>query len=191
MIVIQSIILVAVFLCAISIVWFTVVCGISPMPTSSRVKQVILELLKRYESGYRIHELGSGWGTLTSSISGAFPDAQITGYERSPVPFLCSVVVNKLFRRNNCRLKFKDFFGASCAEADTVVCYLCPGIMRRLKPKLENELRRGSLVVSSTFAVPGWQPIETVALNDLYHTKVYVYRKNEGGTSHPDPNFRH
>ncbi|MCG8323473.1 MAG: hypothetical protein MI921_28515, partial [Cytophagales bacterium] len=72
----------------------------------------------------------------------------------------------------------------SYADADVVVCYLCPDIMRRLAPKLEDELRGGSMVISSTFAVPGWQPVDTITLNDLYQSKVYVYRKNENNASH-------
>lgn len=183
MIIIKSILLIASLFCAISIFYSTIVYGVSPMPTSKQVKQVILDLLNRYNAGYRIYELGSGWGTLTSSISGAFPDYQVTGFERSPLPFLFSVAANKILNRKNCQLKYKDFFRTSFAETDIIVCYLGPNVMSRLKPKLEKELKHGSVVISSTFAVPGWQPIETITSSDLYHSKVYLYRKNDNSTS--------
>ncbi len=170
---------IAAFLCTISIFYSTLVFGISPMPTSLPVKKVILELLNKYKQGKTIYELGSGWGTLVSALSSELPAFHITGFERSPVPYVYSLIVNRITRRRNSRLKYKDFFGVSLAETDIVVCYLCTDLMTKLKHKIETDLRQGALVISSTFAVPGWEPIETVTAKDLYRSKVYVYRMGE------------
>ena len=48
--------------------------------------------------------------------------------------------------------------------------------MTELKPKLEAELRPGALVLSNTFAVPGWQPVATRTADDMYRSAVYLYR---------------
>ena len=42
----------------LSIVFFTILCGISPMPTSPRVEKVILALLKKYKSKTVIEKNG-------------------------------------------------------------------------------------------------------------------------------------
>jgi hypothetical protein len=47
--------------------------------------------------------------------------------------------------------------------------------MERLRPKFERELKSGSLVVSHTFAVPGWVPESVWQVDDLYRTKIYLY----------------
>ena len=47
--------------------------------------------------------------------------------------------------------------------------------MVRLQAKFERELKRETLVISSTFAVPAWKPRQIIEVDDLYHTKIYVY----------------
>ena len=56
-----------------------------------------------------------------------------------------------------------------------MVCFLTPPIMEKLKPKLEAELRAGPLVVSNTFALRGWQPIDTKTVPNVHASKVYLY----------------
>ena len=48
--------------------------------------------------------------------------------------------------------------------------------MEKLKPKLEAELPAGALVLSNTFAVRGWDPIEVRTAPDVHASQVYLYR---------------
>jgi hypothetical protein len=59
-------------------------------------------------------------------------------------------------------------------------CYLYPGGMQKLKPKLERELSPGTLVISNTFSIPGWVPAEVFHGEDFFHSPVYVYKVREG-----------
>jgi len=61
-------------------------------------------------------------------------------------------------------------------EATLVACYLYPRAMEDLKPRFEAQRRSGSLVLSNTFAVPGWQPAAVFTADDLFSTQVYLYR---------------
>jgi hypothetical protein len=79
--------------------------------------------------------------------------------------------------RPNLTLIRRDFFRADLGDAALVCCYLYPGAMRRLAPKLERELRPGALVVSNSFLVPGWEPEATRTSDDQYGTPVYLYRR--------------
>ncbi len=168
--------LVATLISCLSIFYTTLVSGISPMPTSRSVKNILLKLLATHQAGNKVYELGSGWGTLVFPIAREFPHHQVTGLERSPIPYLYSQLVNRILQRKNITFIHTNFFNQSFAETDTVVCYLCTGLMSRLKEKLEKELAVGALVVSNTFAVPGWKPIEVIIANDMFRSKVYVYR---------------
>jgi hypothetical protein len=56
---------------------------------------------------------------------------------------------------------------------------LYPEAMKRLRYKFEEELKPGALVISNTFAVPGWQSMSVIELEDLYRSKIYKYIKQE------------
>jgi collagenase-like PrtC family protease len=54
--------------------------------------------------------------------------------------------------------------------------------MVRLGTKLRSELTPGTVVVSNTFALPGWVPEQISQLKDLYRTKIYRFIvQNESG----------
>ena len=69
----------------------------------------------------------------------------------------------------------RDFFRDDLGQAAAVVCYLYPGSMVRLSTKLKSELSPGTVVVSNTFALPGWIPEQQVELKDLYGTQIYRF----------------
>ncbi len=149
--------------------------GISPMPTGRKVKKKLFELLPLEAKG-TIYELGAGWGTLLFPLADRFPRRQVVGYEVSPLPFLFCALFKKWGGYNNLKLLREDFFEADLSGAGIVVCYLYPAAMERLKEKFDKELPQGCLVISHTFAIPGWTPVKTVRVDDLYRTPIYCYR---------------
>lgn len=159
----------------VSIVVWTVRNGISPMPTSPMAMRCLLQAFPEGVEG-KIVEMGSGWGTLLFPLAREFPRCRIIGYESSPVPYFFSKVRHYLFPLKNIEIHRRDFFKEPLGDADLVVCYLYPGAMERLKGKFEKELKTDAWVMSNTFAVPGWEPLRTVLVNDLFNTKIYIYR---------------
>ena len=99
----------------------------------------------------------------------------MTGYELSPLPWVVSRMIQLTLRRPNLMLRREDFMDAPLKDAALVLCYLYPGGMARLQPKLAAELPAGALVISNTFALPDWQPTDMERANDLYDSPVYVY----------------
>ncbi len=158
----------------LSIVFHTLRTGISPMPTSGRVRRQVLSLLPEDLEG-TVLELGSGWGTLAFSLADRCPRARVVAYELSPVPYAFAWLRQRLAPRPNLRLVREDFFRASFSGASAVVCYLFPGAMTRLGPKLSEELAPGARILSHTFALRGWKPLRTLVVDDLYRTPVYLY----------------
>lgn len=161
-----------------SIVFWSLRNGISPMPTSPKVKQCLLAHLPHLENRGVIYELGSGWGTLAFPLAERFPDYPVIGLETSLVPFVVSKWFLMFKKAPQLRLERKDFFSISLKNATMLVCYLYPEAMRKLKTKFEMELQPGTWVISNTFAIPGWDPLEMYEVDDLYHTKIYLYRWN-------------
>ena len=153
-------------------VYWSIKNGIGPMPSSRKQKQLMIRSIPGDMEG-SIFELGSGWGSLAFLAARRFPQCRIIGYENSPIPFLFSKII---YRSSNLRYERKDFLHVSLSGAAVILCYLYPGGMERLKPKLETELKPRSWIITNTFAVPGWQPHAVAEVNDVYRSKIYVYK---------------
>ena len=72
----------------------------------------------------------------------------------------------------NLRLQRRNFWKEPLSDAGLIVCYLFPKAMTRLKDHIPPD----TLVLSHTFAIPGWQPIATLVADDLYKTPIYLYQ---------------
>ncbi|WP_395806480.1 class I SAM-dependent methyltransferase [Archangium minus] len=158
----------------LSIVFHTLRTGISPMPTSGKVRRQLLSLLPSELEG-TVLELGSGWGTLAFALADHCPRAQVLAFELSPLPYAFSRLRQRLAPRPNLQLVREDFFRASFSGASAVVCYLFPGAMKRLAPKFSEELAPGTRILSNTFALRGWMPVQALVVDDLYRTPIYLY----------------
>lgn len=168
------------FLCAlaalISIVIWSLRCGISPMPTTTRVKLKLLTLLPDEISG-EIYELGAGWGTLAFPLARHYPLNLVIGFETSPFPFLFCKLRQRVIPLKNLTFKRANFLNANLQKGGLIVCYLYPQAMVHLKNKFEKELKTGTWIISNTFAIPDWKPIKIYQVDDLYQTKIYLYKR--------------
>ncbi|MCY4530391.1 MAG: methyltransferase [Chloroflexi bacterium] len=161
-----------------SIAFYGIKLGITPMPSSRKAIATFIDLIPD-----RIHakivDLGSGWGSLAYPIAKRFPEAEVIGYELSPLPWLYSRIKGLVVRRPNLSLLRRSVFDADLSDVDVVVVYLHPAAMRKLGPKFERELRPGTLVLSNTFPVPTWEPVKTLHLGKTWlstSNEIYVYR---------------
>ena len=154
---------------------YTVISGISPVPTTPRVKAKMLEAGPERFKG-TILDLGSGWGTLAYAFAKQYPEALVIGYELSPIPW-CFCKVRQWYKpQPNLLFQRKDYRKVSFTQADLIVCYLFTRGMRELRPKLEQELTPGAWVISNTFAVPEWEPERIDTAADQYETRIFIYQ---------------
>lgn len=188
------VVLLLVFLAACSIVWSTLVAGISPMPSSRAARDAMLPLFDKVDalqnatnsSGNagvvgKIAELGSGWGNLLMVLARRYPQRHIIGYEISWLPWLASLLLIRLYRLNNVQVVRKDFLKQDLSKASVMVCYLYPDAMQAISGKLQTE-QGGKMfesdarfLISNNFALPGFEPDETVKVKDFYQSPVYLY----------------
>ena len=174
----QAAVIILLLLGITSIVVSTWQTGISPMPSSIQATRQMLRLIPHGFQG-RILELGSGWGHVAMAAAKCFPSSSVVGYELSLLPFFFSRASLRIQARENLTFQRLDFMEVSLDTADVVICYLYPGGMSALSEKLLQELRPGSIVISNCFHLPGWQPVETIVLGDLFATRVYLYVSQE------------
>jgi len=166
----------------VSILVGVVRTGISPMPSSGRAIQQVLQFVRPTRAG-PIYELGAAWGSLVIPLASEFPDRRIIAYELSTIPWLFLSLRVRLSGRKNIEVIRRDFYRDDMSKASVVVCYLYPRGMERLATKLQSELCPGTAVVSNTFALPGWAPEQTAQLTDLYRTKIYRFIVTDGSAN--------
>jgi hypothetical protein len=160
---------------AISIVLFTFTTGIGPVPTSRKATQAMLEAVGSAPPG-RVLDLGSGWGTLAVACARRFPQREVIGYERSWVPWAVASLARRMLGLQNLSFHRADFLKANLSGDNTVLlCYLFRAGMQRLADKLARE-GPPAVLVSNTFALPSETPDVVIRLDDLYRSRIYVYR---------------
>jgi hypothetical protein len=163
-------------LCGLSIAWFTLHTGISPMPSSTKACRAILKASEQADQG-TIIDLGSGWGTLLFALARKYPERPVIGYELSWLPWAYSQACKTIFGLHNLNVLRQNFLTADLSEASLLVCYLFPEGMIDLQQKLSHGQRPDTLLISSTFALPDREPTQTIRLDDLYNTPIYIYAK--------------
>lgn len=158
-----------------SILIDTLRMGISPMPTSTKCRHLLQQILPDFTQS-KIYDLGSGWGGVLCLLEKKYPKSSIVGIEGAWIPAVISKLFVFLSRKKRVRIHIKNMFSHSLKDADLVYCYLYPKAMTKLSAKLRNELSEGTFVISSVFALPGWEPLKVYNCNDLYRSHIYVYQ---------------
>jgi hypothetical protein len=160
---------------ALSIIVTTLRIGISPQPSTRKARKALLELAPKEMRG-NIAELGSGWGGLAFALAKHYPEASVSAYELSYVPYLFSTLRLKLQGQNNLQFLREDFLTADLSQTALIVTYLFPGGMGKIAAQLIPRLRKNTILLTNTFALPGHHSEQKIILKDFYHTPVYRYR---------------
>jgi SAM-dependent methyltransferase len=146
------------------------------VPTHDDVLQVVLELL-RPRPGDTVYELGCGDGRVAVAIA-----------KRYRVPVVCIELRSDLVKRalrnaaasgvdDLVKVVEANFFEIDMSDARIVYMYLLTSVNQKLRPKLERELTRGSVVVSLDFPIPGWNPVGFIELPRSWQRILYVYAR--------------
>ena len=161
---------------------YTLITGISPVSSTFRSRKKIIKTLKPDQQG-RIYELGAGWGALAFPMARRCPQATVIAYELSPVPWLFLKIRAFLFGPRNLKIIRRNFLNDDLSKAALVVCYLYPGAMAKLSPKLLFELKPGARVISNTFEIPTWTPAVVQNLEDVMCPQIFHYKMKTAVTS--------
>jgi SAM-dependent methyltransferase len=146
-----------------------------PLYLSSGEASNALAGLLPLKQGFRLLDLGAGFGGVLADLRVKRPDGHFVGIEIAPLPFAVGWLRGK-FSGRNCHLQRGNFWFHDMAPYDVVYAYLSPVPMGDLWRKAAAEMRPGSLLVSNTFPVPGVKPDETLQLADFHRSRLYLYR---------------
>ena len=127
------------------------------VPLEPFVVQNIMNMAKIKKDDI-FYDLGSGDGRLV--IAAAMQGAKAYGIEIDPFRVLYSRFCIFIFG-----LSFKahiihgDIFKTNLSNADIVTTYLLPETNKKIFPKLDQELKEGTRIVSAAFSFPKLKPI--------------------------------
>ena len=150
-----------------------------PLYLSGRkVWPAVEALLPAVETGRerRFVDLGCGVGGLLLHLACARPDMRFDGIELAPLPAAISKLRAAIVSGRNCRVLWGSFWKRSLADYDVVFAFLSPVPMPELWRKAHAEMRPGSLLISSTFTVPGQPPDRTIVVDDARGTRLHLWR---------------
>lgn len=125
--------------------------------------------------GKKFYDLGSGDGRLV--IAAALRGADAVGVEIDKIRVFYSNLWIKVLRlADHAKIIRGNIFDQDFSDADVVNLYLLEETNDKLKPKLEKELKPGTIVVATAFKVDGWKPVKIDPRGTVYGP-IYVYKR--------------
>jgi predicted O-methyltransferase YrrM len=134
------------------------------VPTPPEVVEEMLKIAD-VKKGDVLYDLGSGDGRIAVTAAKKYgiravgididPDRIREANENAK-----KAGVEKLVRFRN-----EDLFKANISEATVVTLYLLPDLNVKLRPRLWNELKPGTRIVSHQFDMAEWKPQKQMELN--------------------------
>jgi len=128
--------------------------------------------IAKIKPGDKFYDLGAGDGKTLIVTQKEF-GAQALGFELSPIMYAVAKLNLFFSGDKKSKLYFRNFYKQNLSDADVIFCFLTIAAMAKLKPKLENELRPRTRVISYYFSIHGWTPKEIVT--GKYPGKVFLY----------------
>jgi hypothetical protein len=125
-------------------------------PSGPVVWEKVAELVPE-DRDIALVDIGSGLGGLLLHLARRFPGSRFVGVELAPLPWLISCLRARLggsaVRFDRC-----DYNRLHLGEYDVVFAYLSPAAMPDLWTKARKEMRKGGMLISYEFAIPGIAP---------------------------------
>ena len=116
-----------------------------------------------------VYDLGCGDGVLVTVAAKKY-GAKAVGIEIDPSRYLFAIIrvrINGLSKK--IKIKRKNFFNESLADATVIVVYLVPKTLERLKTKFLKELKPGVRIVSYKYEID----LPLIAFDKKNDVKVY------------------
>jgi SAM-dependent methyltransferase len=135
------------------------------VPTTEAAVQAMLKLAGVKKSDV-VYDLGCGDGRIVVAAAKSF-GARGVGIDINPVRIReARENAKKAGVENLVRFEENDLFQADIHEATVVTLFLLPHINLKLRPKLLQDLKPGTRIVSNTFDMDDWKAEKEVTVGD-------------------------
>jgi SAM-dependent methyltransferase len=143
------------------------------VPTPDAVVERMLRMAKVGKDDV-VYDLGCGDGRIVITAARKY-GARGVGYDLNPQR-ISESNANARAAGVDDRVRFVqgDLFQADLREASVVMLYLLPDVNLKLRPKLLDELKPGTRVVSHNYDMGDWEPQESDEV-DIQGSTHYIY----------------
>lgn len=143
-------------------------------PTPMKTVRKMLEMAG-VKPGEKVYDLGSGDGRIAIVAAREFRATSV-GIEINPFLALLGKLKIAVARiGSSVKFIWGDLYKQDLRDADVVAVYLSPQGNKKLRKKLEHELKRGVRIVSHRWQFKEWQPAK---VDEKYNTYLYVMSKS-------------
>lgn len=165
----------AIFLFMLVLYWSTFRTQVPYYPSGKSAWEVVAAQLPQpsEKTGIEVIDIGSGLGGLVLDLARRRPDAEVTGIELAPLPWLGSWLRARA-GGSPARFILGDYEKLDFRDYDAVFAYLSPAAMGALWQKARREMRPGSMLMSYEFAIAGHPPTLSFHLQDTGRT-LYIW----------------
>jgi hypothetical protein len=162
----------AVFLVLLGLYWSTFRTQVPYYPSGKTAWAAVAGQLPQ-DRPIAFIDIGSGLGGLVLDLARRRPDAQATGIELAPLPWLASYLRARM-QGSRARFIRGDYETLDFGQYDAVFAYLSPAAMTALWRKARREMRPGSMLMSYEFAIQEAPPGDALFLQDTGRT-LYIW----------------
>ncbi len=143
------------------------------VPTKQKEAEIILAEACLKKGKYLV-ELGCGDGRILRTAAKKYR-LRGTGIDVNPILILIARIKAHWQKLKAIKFQTKNIFNTDIRQADYVYLFLMPNLIAKLKPKLEEELKPKSVVISHGFPIEGWKKVQFKKL-DRRPFSTYYYR---------------
>lgn len=141
-------------------------------------------LLAEVRHGEVVYDLGCGDGPHNHHRGPRVRSPRVGVELKEDLVRMARRRVSELGLDGRVRIVHGDLFEVDVSPADVVTLYLTTSANRKVKPKLERELKSGARVVSHNYQIPGWTPEKTESIHIdpefyLSRRKIYLYKNSD------------
>jgi SAM-dependent methyltransferase len=134
------------------------------VPTPEEVVEEMLKLAS-VKATDTVYDLGCGDGRIVIMAAQKF-GARAVGVDINPERISeANVNAKKAGVVNKVKFVEGDLFTADIKDATVVTLYLLPSVNQKLKPRLQEQLRSGTRIVSHSFDMGDWTPEKTTEVD--------------------------
>jgi SAM-dependent methyltransferase len=135
------------------------------VPTTDQAVQAMLKLADVKKTDV-VYDLGCGDGRIVIAAARDF-GARAVGIDINPQRIAeAKENAQKAGVEKLVRFEENDLFEADIHEATVVTLFLLSSVNLKLRPKLLNDLKPGTRIVSNTFDMGDWKPEKEVTVDD-------------------------
>lgn len=162
------------FVIMLVVYWSTFRTQVPLYLSSNKVWQA-LETKLPAEQSFTFIDLGSGIGGVLTHLAQTNPSGRYHGVEAAPLPYVWSWLRIKFGNHKQCSVRWGSLWNINLSHYDVAFAYLSPVPMDALWNKAKQEMRPGSIFISNTFEVRDYPPQETITVEDLHHSALYIW----------------